>query len=154
MTTLTNLIERVEAATGADRKIDAAICAALRIIPESERQPELAGDIEADGAAVVVWHKAGSVRMLKYSPPDYTASLDAAIALVEKVLPDHGWFLRRDDTDANGRRAAPIYNAALLYPDALRVIAASGQRPTPALALCLALLKAKLSESPLASKGG
>ena len=147
------LIERVEKATGADREIDARLHVALfdpqdvLLDPGHMGKPPHRPAVYGAGSKLIrdgwsqsdwdaVAHQVGASKR-------YTASLDAALALVEAKLPDHGWFIRRDDTDANGKRAAPVYNAALLYPDALRVCASSAHaRPTPALALLAALPRA------------
>lgn len=67
-----------------------------------------------------------------------SASLDAAVALVERVLPGWGYFIRRDEEGIN---------ASLLYPNALRVSPGCGQhKSSPALALCLALIRALIAK--------
>jgi hypothetical protein len=77
-----------------------------------------------------LWEPGGSLRNL--SP---TESLDAALALAERVLPGWGWCMRTDDT---GQCFANVFpkcpNTDRIYFD---VYAA-----TPALALCAAILKA------------
>ena len=65
-------------------------------------------------------------------------SLDAAVALVERVLPGWGYFIRKDEEGIN---------ASLLYPNALRVSPGCGQhKSSPALALCLALIRALIAK--------
>ena len=127
------LIARVEGATENDRELEEAVHAAL--FPD-HYFAQLADAPENTGCMMYRMPKCTS------SALRVTASIDAAVGLAEIVLPDHGWFLRRDDTDASGKRAAPVYNAALLYPDALRVCASSAQHLNPALAVLSALLRA------------
>lgn len=76
--------------------------------------------IERDGSYVLM----NSLRV-----PELTASLDAAIALVERVLP--GWDWGRDDDQR-------MY---LYPPNTDECLSARGA--TPAIALLIALLKAK-----------
>lgn len=64
--------------------------------------------------------------------PNYTASVDAALSLVEKCAPDAFWELDRG------------YNATITNADAGYCGAAHG-KPTPALALLSALLSALLA---------
>lgn len=70
-----------------------------------------------------------------YAAPDFTASLDAALALVERVLPGLSWDLHFTLGDA------PYYTANLLPP--AREFYAT--RPTPALALLAAMLRALIA---------
>ena len=65
--------------------------------------------------------------------PRYTASLDAALALVERVLPGWGFYIRRN---AYGCEAA-LVSSGLCGVTQPRI-----EAPTPALALCLALVRA------------
>lgn len=145
-TDLPALISRLEKAEGADRELAFAFFEAVEATDEQRRKiAEARADIakglliEDDLLGWRSFYESLSLRALN-------GSLDAAVALVERELPDYGWFIRRDDTDANGKRAAPVYNAALLYPDALRVTPGTAQAPIPALALCLALLNAMQAE--------
>lgn len=68
-------------------------------------------------------------------PPEFTTSLDAAIALSERVLPGWTWFM------ASGSAPEPYYEATLFGPDEN---ATSGEQiaKSPALALCLAICRA------------
>jgi len=65
--------------------------------------------------------------------PPVTTSLDAALALAERVLPGFGFFLRKDKDGCN---------CGLVYPDGHFVTPGCGQAPTPAIAMCIAILKA------------
>lgn len=138
--TLRALEARLVAATGPDRSIDIAMWEAFEPHKYLYAQSERTWAVNRRGTALnPVWEMCADPRM------PVTASIDAAVALIERVLPDYGWCLRRDDTDASGRRAAPVYNAFLLYPDALRVTPGGAQCLSPALALCLALVRAVIA---------
>lgn len=78
---LTELLDRVRDAAGPDRELDADVF-----------------DIWGDGH--LIWdlgeplylkRPAGAVRQTRYDVPRYTASIDAALALTERVLP--GWHV-------------------------------------------------------------
>lgn len=71
-----DLIARLEALTGPDREADEAIARLTGWSPT--------GGIPATGAPSH-WYSAA------FGMPAYTASLDAAVALVERVLPGWGW---------------------------------------------------------------
>ena len=68
-------------------------------------------------------------------PPNYTASLDAAVALAERVLPGWMWSM----TTGLGHTAAYVRDKSITAPDKIE---GDGYHATPALALCLATLKA------------
>ena len=94
-TDLSALRARVEEAKGPDREIDAEICAELRFLPNFEawkvkRAEGEHGKIFAEGKNVIVQ---GDTDTGWFSVRDYaapvTASLDAALGLVEAKLP--GW---------------------------------------------------------------
>lgn len=100
--TIAELLERVEGATGPDRELDAAIECALA---------------STWGSAI--------------NPRPYTASLDAALALVERVRPGWTWEGGRDPAKASW---------AYLYAK-IDGPTFSASAPTPALALLAALLR-------------
>ena len=117
-----DLIARLEAATGPDRDLDRAIAKALGVMPLYELRGQIGGS----------W-------------PDYTASIDTALTLVPanalwgvKALWDQG-------PDANGgpkayRGSVDVYEVrdGLFWKDNHLSLA-----PTPALAICIAALRAK-----------
>lgn len=82
MTDLTALRQRLEAATGPDREIDSAIL---------QWELDSLSDAERMRRAEAAWAERGTPQQGKGPPLNYTASLDAAIALVERVLPK--WWL-------------------------------------------------------------
>lgn len=83
--------------------------------------------IERDNAYVLM----NSIRV-----PELTASVDAAIALAERMLP--GWHWSIYDTDGVGR-----CNAQMERPDFTGAEDFDGTGATPAIALLIALLRAK-----------
>ena len=105
--TLSDLIKRVEQ-TGANYALE---CDIWRVLVGEGREPPAA-------------------------PPAYTASVDAALALVERVLP--GWQRIIGEHDRVGQNVQ--WRATLIQPPGHGVVAAWA--PTPALALVLALLRA------------
>lgn len=106
---MTSLIERLEKATGPDRDLDCDI--------DSEWLQDRSDGLEAE-----------------FSPfPAYTASLDAAIALVEHVLPGWGYDFVKPAKEGPGRPRATVFLGDNLF---------AGEAPTPPLALLLALMRA------------
>lgn len=85
--TLTSLLERVEKATGPDRKLDGEIFAAFETYSYGDVIPAAGGMVVYAGPAP---HAPGQGRF--EVAPKYTSSLDAALALVNEMLP--GWFWR------------------------------------------------------------
>lgn len=84
---LSDLIARVEAATGPDRELDGLMEVAARWAQASSvgLKPEHRARWECDAQGWV--RSQGTI----YPAATFTASLDAALALVERVLP--GWFV-------------------------------------------------------------
>jgi len=77
---LEGLLERLEKCEGPDREIDFWISARI-YNPSHHTDAELQADIDAVGIEGMVIEA------------PYTASLDACIALVERVLPGYRWHL-------------------------------------------------------------
>jgi hypothetical protein len=86
---LKELLERVEKATGPDRDIDFDLA---ELLDEFAFVPTfgMAGN----------WYKRPVQYGLTTDVPAYTASIDAAVALVGKVLPGWSWVVGRNDTDS------------------------------------------------------
>lgn len=134
MTTLEEVIARLERAAGPDRELDADIIRAL--YPACHIGPYVVGDDEP-----VVFHAEPLVQN-KHEVPRYTSSLDAALTLVPE-----GWFVANF---AQWRSGAPTRTWAAtlkLDPDCDEERHTSN-RPSAALALCLAALRARLSQPP------
>lgn len=152
MTNLTPLIDRVAGAGGADREIDAALHVAL-IKPEQYqddlryfRLPTPSMDHMEMCAPGTYWLKQRSGASL-HTAPAYSESLDAALSLVARVLP--GWSY------AHGNQA-PRFDAnprghdhwARVFPRYEQQDGSGNQyASTPALALILAMLRAKENDN-------
>lgn len=111
----------------------------------------LVGEIEVHGDSLIVWDKDIKIRLGRYPSMPVTASLDAAIALVEKVLP--GWYMMIDGslmTSFEVSLTDSSVPSAEVREDVSRFFARGKTLP---LAILAALLRSKLSESPLASDG-
>ena len=134
---MTTLLSRVLAATGPDRELDAAICVALMDVSDAEYFK--LGAVKPSNAhvdwRVDLVNDTGVVRSM---PPDhYTASLDAALALCERVLPGV--------SPAVGQNVHHIYwhaRLSTLDEKDAPITAGEASASTPALALLAAILKA------------
>lgn len=137
---LTDLLERVEKAEGADRELDALICEALFGVEV---------DRVGSPASWGVWS-------MELTRPDldgpesvfdrlapYTGSLDAALALVERCLPDHQWLVRQRHEGAPFGRGY-FANVPTGWPGERQHFDAYGR--TAPLALLAAMLKALISQ--------
>lgn len=81
MTDLESLLERIEKASGPDRELDVAIMTAL--VPTKSGKPWWFDGKREQGTAPAITTERWKERAART-----TASLDAAIGLVERVLPD------------------------------------------------------------------
>jgi len=131
---VTELLARVEAATRSDRKIDHDLYAKL-ICTTPELQAHLRG-VDASNS---------------FSYPFYTASIDDALALVERMLP--GWFWRTGRMTAphwqNGSYADYWCHLQRTHSDHCdREDESTGFAHTPATAILAALLRALSPSAP------
>ena len=85
--TKVDLLQRIEAASGADRAIDKALFAAL-VDPRTEKNYWGWQGSRPQGSPAKPATDYWDLRQT----PEVTASIDAALALVERLLP--GWFWR------------------------------------------------------------
>lgn len=129
------LIDRLSKLEGPDREVDAQIYIQFNI------PAERAGRIDYAHGMVGWWPKDGPY-VSAVTVPAYTASVDEAIALAERVLP--GWHWSIYDTDGVGR-----CNAQMERPDFTGAEDFDGTGATPAIALCIALLRAKEASNVL-----
>lgn len=150
------LLARVEAATGPDREIDTDLLLA------TGSDPRMYGRASLNDGGKVVW-KMGDGECLSeavarhparkadaaiwFQVPQYTAALDATLALCERVLPgklyeDRDWPLWMPSICQlmNGNWAANLYRQS----DGLR---GHGEAKTPALALLAAMLRALIAQA-------
>ena len=96
---MTDLIDRLKAADGASRELDAEIAIFLAEPTEEElyyKPWTVLDDGPNEGPGCYFVHTR-SGRMMRHAP-EYTASLDAALALVEDKLPGWEWLITRDGT--------------------------------------------------------
>lgn len=123
------LIEALEKAEGPGIALDAEIYCATH------------GHCERDGGAVILRCSETGHKKTKFAPPAYTSSIDAALTLV----PD-GWLLQISDWEDERLRARGPWQAILTRYGERDKMASFKTRcnhaPTPAIALCIAALKA------------
>lgn len=125
---LSALLARVEAAEGPDRELDARIEAATSPWPEDNTLTFISG------SPTFRVHR-GSAVALDNARGEYTASLDAALALCERVLP--GWLRDvRELPSGNWIAFVSTYEPARLFDATCR---------SPPIALLSAMLRALLN---------
>ncbi|GAA0768595.1 hypothetical protein [Brevundimonas olei] len=141
---LSALIARLEAAEVGSRDLDGEIEELFGLWRASFKEPE-----KADGrhcwSDLATWSGEG----VEHRAPDYTTSLDAALALAERVgcrpyMADFsidGWssWLLKTTTDI--KVTDPETGEELSGP-----YFSGGRAKTPAIALCIAILRAKQGE--------
>lgn len=126
-TDLADLLARVEAATGPDREIDGLLyCMEDEVIQRC-------------------WPHWGREQRENLTPR-YTASLDAALALVERVLPGSTVDIGSDDNET-GR-----FYYGVVWPEGRSAGSETNSRHSMALALVASLLRA-LSTDPIPTPG-
>jgi hypothetical protein len=147
--TLTSLIERVEKCEGPDREIDALVYIALfdpdvmtdggGYRGERPAQYQKASKIIADG-----WDDLIGLGQI-IGAPEYTASLDAVVTLIEQALPGWEWL-----------RQTPGVMTVYRVPSDPKewAVHIDGVHSVPALALLLAFLKAKERQADQSAQGG
>lgn len=134
---LQSLLERVEKEKGTDREIDADLDVALRGGEIQWRQANYTMDMHPVARRPSGNHLGGYEHE---HVPLYTASIDAALALAERVLP--GW-----DYEITGIRAHGA--VAILWKEGWRddwERATRSESATPPLAILAALLKALIAQ--------
>ena len=126
MSDLAALLARIEAATGDEESLFVDAARSLLLKPPS-------GDIEAQREHDLWWFRYG--KML-----DSRAFESAAVALCERVLPGYCWGVNSKDPLVNNLSVVELWRASdnkgCVYSEAF----------TPALALCAAVVKAKMEE--------
>mgnify|MGYP006352610897 FL=1 len=127
--TLLALASRVEAATGADRELDAAIAVAV--------SDDVGAWVVEPSPSSLFSHQPGwfcTSDNRSHKAPAYTASLDAAMSLVPSGW-NHG-YSSRQGTEPSWRVVAQCWNAK-------PASTLHGEAATPALALTAACLRAR-----------
>lgn len=129
---LSTLLDRVKAATGPDQEIDEAIW--LSVVPGASRKNVMAEWPEEEA----IWEYSDPERNLvgRSLVPRLSASIDAALALVDRSLPGWGVYFRRDKETTG---------AGMLLPDHFRVSPAHEEAASIPLAILAALLSALIA---------
>lgn len=139
MTDLKGLLERVEKAEGPDREIDAEIWLAL--VPGTTRK-QWSYIHKASGKECFVDETRDATHAL-INVPSYTASIDAAVALVEKLLP--GWRLMVTTPGGAYLMSSDFEPAEEEWGEPKGFTCAADAK-SPALALIAALLRALIAQ--------
>lgn len=149
---LAQLKQRVNAASGPDREIDAALATGLVgwcLHPLGRQRDD---SVQSDTGRTCLdcgadsWGNTGTTGQRLHDPVrPYTASLDAALALVERVLP--GWLV--DLTEHPDGEGGRYYSTQLYTPDILKSV--SREHVTRPLALLSALLAALIAQQEQAA---
>lgn len=124
---MTSLIERIEAAAGPCRELDAEIFRAIGS-PLPTKFGPMGIDLEWDAEGINAVMAVGGMQV-RFTPPAYTSSLDSVMTLVGVGLVGVGAF----STLETG-------SAGCFYAE---VGTKNGVGKTPALALCAAALRAR-----------
>jgi hypothetical protein len=140
------LIARVEAATGLDQELDAALYRALGgEVPTEFMGTGLKLSWDASGKA---WcYLPGGMRV-SFTPPALTISIDAAVALMESALPGYRWGVSAtgvrtgERTEEGWSRYADGFRAHVTEHSALRPMPTTADALTAPLAIILATLRA------------
>jgi hypothetical protein len=122
------LLARLEAATGPDRELDAEIGIAAKRFVRTHDGPRgyVLARIDADGLIVDLPGSGGPLALV----PRYTASIDAALSWMPEGW---RWQMRQD----------PSQYCGILHKERVTDPIHRGFAPTPALALCIAIARAR-----------
>lgn len=143
------LIERLEKATGPDRELDAAICIGLQY---GGANSEGATNVRTDpewGDDNDLLFEIGTEECCN-PIPCLTASVDAALALCERMLPGWRWGIASHSIKDGVYSEGPYigkpkhvdgFRAHVTKPSPLRPMPHIADARTPALAILLALLR-------------
>lgn len=132
------LIDRLSKLDGPDREVDALIeCEACDEYSFGHRLGKNKGSV------IAYFNRSnGDIGHGTYKAPAYTASVDAAIALAERVLPGWNWRVGRTELYPNGWSYVHKYDPSNCDRTD-EAACADGKAANPAIALCIALLRAK-----------
>ncbi len=141
----TPLITRLEEAAEGSRELDALIAVEFDLTSED-------GDLSARRSLALYGLEKFAERASRYNNawreflPHYTTSIDAALALAERVLPGIIWTVCRLPSGNTLAKHGPFY--ATLESDDEWSPMLDQSAATPALALCIAILKATHKDKP------
>lgn len=150
MTDLDELLVRVKAATGPDRELDMLLSDKFGIIAEAFAEEGLRFDPNQVDVGVPYFLDAGTcggMGFLWHAPP-YTASIDAAVSLVEVRRPVMRWGVschsfKGGETYPDGKpKYVDGFRAHVSERSVLRPIPSVADAPTAPLTILAALLQA------------
>jgi hypothetical protein len=135
---MTDLITRLSTLDAPDRKVDAEICILFQYGGlNSEGATNVRTDPDWDGDLLFEIGNEACCNPI----PKLTASVDAAIALAERVLPGWYWGITQgDDGEDAVEFQGNVWPSIQPYPAKLEQY---GYHKLPAIALLIALLRAK-----------
>lgn len=141
MADYSDIIERLEKATEPDRALDYRIAylVDLRIEGMSCTVREYCDNLSGMDLTQIVASGDRHTSILRHELPPYTASLDAAIALVEAKLPGWSWGAGRDD----GRYSSGVEKVTRYDREVYMAVSNNA-----AIALLIAMFHALQSEEP------
>lgn len=134
---LAELRERVEKASGPDREIDCLLGDLVDLTIDGSKWRS----VTALGMDQALKHASRYQSIWFTALPYYTASIDAALALLERMLP--GWGSAILSWSADGKY--PVFRMERSYPTNLEVAVEAHTRP---LAILSALLFALTQDTP------
>ncbi len=141
---LGELLARLEAATGPDRELDFELHISLiedAVWPVTDRRGRVTNPNSRMSDYLATYRDVINADDQDFDFPRYTASLDAALGLVERTLPNWLWKVACAGDDRPER-----FDALLMAPHiAARDIYGEGK--TPALALLTAMIRALLANT-------
>lgn len=142
MSDLSVLLERLRAATGGDRELNGDIWWALSPIHSGRAfqnaSPGLPRPLDHDKPIPAGLGRLG----VRTSAPDYTGSLDSALALVQAKLPGWEWVVAQH----SGKCWACVQPGGQDEFGGPEHVEHPGEAATPALSLLVALLVALIAE--------
>ena len=145
---LSGLSERILAATWSDAELDIDLCIALSYIGYTDAPINLRRASSDDGWLDYEIVEDGHRIDCSDQAPELTGSIDAALALVTRLLPGWKWGVSSIAVRTGGKTAEgyPRYGegfrAHVTAVSALRSMPSIGEAPTAPLAILLALLTA------------
>lgn len=134
-----NLLSRLQGLTAPDREVDGLIEIRFGLMPEDA----VFARENVFGREVNQWHTGGFGSYQFHYPEEYTASIDAAVALCERVLPGWSWCaIKRPDTGIGYvHNNESVYTGIAATPNPKRRWH-EFRHESPAIALLIAILTA------------
>ena len=148
---LEDLIRKLETATGPTKELDRAIARLIgwhRVEPRHARNrhgawisPDEFLGVMSDGSPVISQSMDGTT--MHRDVPDFTASIDAAVALAERVLPGHGRMGAKGRcTPQEPLYGYQIYRSDILDDGAEPALIGEAEHESEPICLVLATLRA------------